>query len=88
MSILFRVLPLGQRIVTRVKPEASAQSLEQLKSLREQIEAQLQDFLTTQSDYFTAIAPELKPAATSLTATIQAPQTLAPATMKAIADNN
>jgi geranylgeranyl diphosphate synthase type I len=68
MSILFRVLPLGQRIVTRVKPEASAQSLEQLKSLREQVEAQLQDFLTTQSDYFTAIAPELKPAATSLTA--------------------
>jgi geranylgeranyl diphosphate synthase type I len=68
MSILFRVLPLGQRIVTRVKPEASAQSLEQLKSLREQIEAQLQDFLTTQSNYFTAIAPELKPAATSLTA--------------------
>jgi geranylgeranyl diphosphate synthase type I len=68
MSILFRVLPLGQRIVTRVKPEASAQSLEQLKSLREQIEAQLQDFLTTQSDYFTAIAPELNPAATSLTA--------------------
>jgi geranylgeranyl diphosphate synthase type I len=68
MSILFRVLPLGQRIVTRVKPEASVQPLEQLKSLREQIEAELQDFLTTQSNYFTAIAPELKPAATSLTA--------------------
>jgi geranylgeranyl diphosphate synthase type I len=68
MSILFRVLPLGQRIVTRVKPEATAQSLEQLKSLREQVEAQLQDFLSTQSEYFTAIAPELKPAATSLTA--------------------
>jgi geranylgeranyl diphosphate synthase type I len=68
MSILFRVLPLGQRIVTRVKPEASAQSLEQLKSLREQVEAQLKDFLTKQSEYFTAIAPELKPAATSLTA--------------------
>jgi geranylgeranyl diphosphate synthase type I len=68
MSILFRVLPLGQRIVTRVKPEASAQPLEQLKSLREQVEAQLKDFLTKQSEYFTAIAPELKPAATSLTA--------------------
>ena len=68
MSILFRVLPLGQRIVTRVKPEASAQPLEQLKSLREQVEAQLQDFLTSQSEYFTSIAPELNPAATSLTA--------------------
>jgi len=68
MSILFRVLPLGQRIVTRVKPEASALPQEQLKSLREQVEAQLQDFLKIQSDYFTAIAPELKPAATSLTA--------------------
>ena len=51
-----------------MKPEASAQPLEQLKSLREQVEAQLQDFLSIQSDYFTAIAPELKPAATSLTA--------------------
>ena len=51
-----------------MKPEASAQSLEQLKSLREQVEAQLKDFLSTQSEYFTAIAPELKPAATSLTA--------------------
>jgi geranylgeranyl diphosphate synthase type I len=51
-----------------VKPEASALPHEQLKSLREQVEAQLQDFLSTQSDYFTAIAPELKPAATSLTA--------------------
>ena len=61
-------MPLGQRIVTRVKPEASALPQEQLKSLREQVEAQLQDFLSTQSDYFTAIAPELKPAATSLTA--------------------
>jgi len=68
MSILFRVLPLGQRIVTRVKPEATAQPLEQLKSLREQVEAQLQDFLKMQSEYFTSIAPELKPAATSLTA--------------------
>ena len=68
MSILFRVIPLGQRIVTRVKPEASAQPLEQLKSLREQVEAQLQDFLTSQSEYFTSIAPELNPAATSLTA--------------------
>ena len=68
MSIWSRGLPLGQRIDTRVKPEASAQSLEQLKSLREQVEAQLKDFLTTQSEYFTAIAPELKPAATSLTA--------------------
>jgi len=68
MSILFRVLPLGQRIVTRVKPEASALPQEQLKSLRERVEAQLQDFLKIQSDYFTAIAPELKPAATSLTA--------------------
>jgi geranylgeranyl diphosphate synthase type I len=68
MSIWSRGLPLGQRIVTRVKPEASAQSLEQLKSLREQVEAQLKDFLTKQSEYFTAIAPELKPAATSLTA--------------------
>jgi geranylgeranyl diphosphate synthase type I len=68
MSILFRVLPLGQRIVTRVKPEASLQPLEQLKSLREQVEAELQDFLTAQSNYFTSIAPELKPAATSLSA--------------------
>jgi geranylgeranyl diphosphate synthase type I len=51
-----------------VKPEASAQSLEQLKSLREQVEAQLKDFLSTQSEYLTSIAPELKPAATSLTA--------------------
>jgi geranylgeranyl diphosphate synthase type I len=68
MSILFRVLPLGQRIVTRVKPEATAQPLEQLKSLREQVEAQLQDFLSTQSEYFTSIASELNPAATSLTA--------------------
>jgi geranylgeranyl diphosphate synthase type I len=51
-----------------VKPEASAQSLEQLKSLRERVEAQLKDFLTTQGDYFTAIAPELKPAASSLSA--------------------
>jgi geranylgeranyl diphosphate synthase type I len=51
-----------------VKPEASAQSLEQLKSLRERVEAHLQDFLTEQSEYFTAIAPELNPAATSLTA--------------------
>jgi geranylgeranyl diphosphate synthase type I len=68
MSILFRAIPLGQRIVTRVKPEASAQPLEQLKSLREQVEAQLQDFLTSQSEYFTSIAPELNPAATSLTA--------------------
>jgi geranylgeranyl diphosphate synthase, type I len=68
MSILFRELPLGQRIVTRVKPEAYAQPLEQLKSLREQVEAQLKDFLTKQSDYFTAIAPELKPAASSLSA--------------------
>jgi geranylgeranyl diphosphate synthase type I len=67
MSTLFRVLPLGQRIVTRVKPEASTLPHEQLKSLREQVEAQLQDFLKMQSDYFTAIAPELKPAATSLT---------------------
>jgi len=66
MSIWFRVLPLGQRIVTRVKPEASLQPLEQLKSLREQIEAELQDFLTTQSNYFTSIAPELKPTAGSL----------------------
>jgi geranylgeranyl diphosphate synthase type I len=68
MSILFRVLPLGQRIVTRVKPEATALPQEQLKSLRVQVEAQLQDFLSTQSEYFTAIAPELKPAAASLTA--------------------
>ena len=68
MSILFRVIPLGQRIVTRVKPEASALPQEQLKSLREQVEAQLQDFLKMQSEYFTSIAPELKPAATSLTA--------------------
>jgi geranylgeranyl diphosphate synthase, type I len=68
MSILFRVLPLGQRIVTRVKPEASLQPLEQLKSLREQVEAELQDFLTAQSNYFTSIAPELKPTATSLSA--------------------
>jgi geranylgeranyl diphosphate synthase type I len=68
MSIWSRGLPLGQRIVTRVKPEASAQSLEQLKSLRERVEAQLKDFLTTQGDYFTAIAPELKPAASSLSA--------------------
>ena len=68
MSILFRVLPLGQRIVTRVKPEASVQPLEQLKSLRQQVEAELQDFLTAQSNYFTSIAPELKPAAGSLSA--------------------
>ena len=68
MSILFRVLPLGQRIVTRVKPEASLQPLEQLKSLRQQVEAELQDFLTAQSNYFTSIAPELKPAASSLSA--------------------
>jgi geranylgeranyl diphosphate synthase type I len=68
MSILFHVLPLGQRIVTRVKPEASAQPLEQLRSLREQVEAQLQDFLAAQSNYFTSIAPELKPAAGSLSA--------------------
>ena len=68
MSIWSRGQPLGQRIVTRVKPEASAQSLEQLKSLREQVEAQLKDFLSTQSEYLTSIAPELKPAATSLTA--------------------
>jgi geranylgeranyl diphosphate synthase type I len=68
MSILFRVLPLGQRIVTRVKPEASVQPLEQLKSLREQVEAELKDFLTAQSNYFTSIAPELKPAAGSLSA--------------------
>ena len=51
-----------------MKPEASALPQEQLKSLRERVEAQLQDFLKIQSDYFTAIAPELKPAATSLTA--------------------
>jgi len=68
MSILFRLIPLGQRIVTRVKPEASALPLEQLKSLREQVEAQLKDFLSKQSEYFTSIAPELEPAATSLTA--------------------
>jgi len=68
MSIWSRVLPLGQRIVTRVKPEASAQPLEQLKSLRKQVESHLQDFLSTQSDYFTAIAPELKPVSTSLSA--------------------
>jgi geranylgeranyl diphosphate synthase type I len=68
MSILFRLIPLGQRIVTRVKPEASALPLEQLKSLREQVEAQLKDFLSEQSEYFTSIAPELEPAATSLTA--------------------
>ena len=68
MSILFRVIPLGQRIVTRVKPEASVQPLEQLKSLRQQVEAELQDFLTAQSNYFTSIAPELKPAASSLSA--------------------
>jgi len=68
MSILFRVIPLGQRIVTRVKPEASVQPLEQLKYLREEIEAELQDFLTAQSNYFTSIAPELKPAAGSLSA--------------------
>jgi len=68
MSILSRDLPLGQRIVTRVKPEASVQPLEQLKSLRQQVEAELQDFLTSQSSYFTSIAPELKPAAGSLSA--------------------
>ena len=51
-----------------MKPEASALPQEQLKSLREQVEAQLQDFLKMQSEYFTSIAPELKPAATSLTA--------------------
>jgi len=68
MSILFRLIPLGQRIVTRVKPEASALPLEQLKSLREQVEAQLKGFLSEQSEYFTSIAPELEPAATSLTA--------------------
>ena len=51
-----------------MKPEASALPKEQLKSLREQVEAQLQDFLSTQSDYFNSIAPELKPAAASLTA--------------------
>jgi geranylgeranyl diphosphate synthase type I len=68
MSILFRLIALGQRIVTRVKPEASALPLEQLKSLREQVEAQLKDFLSKQSEYFTSIAPELEPAATSLTA--------------------
>jgi geranylgeranyl diphosphate synthase type I len=49
-----------------VKPEATAQPLEQLKTLREQIEAHLKDFLSAQSDYFTSIAPELKPAASSL----------------------
>ena len=68
MSIWSHGLPLGQRIVTRVKPEASVQPLEQLKSLREQVEAELQDFLTAQSNYFTSIAPELKPAAGSLSA--------------------
>jgi geranylgeranyl diphosphate synthase type I len=51
-----------------VKPEASTQSLEQLSSLRDQVEAQLKDFLNVQSDYFTSIAPELKPAASSLSA--------------------
>ena len=51
-----------------MKPEASAQPLEQLRSLREQVEAQLQDFLAAQSNYFTSIAPELKPAAGSLSA--------------------
>lgn len=68
MSIWSRGLPQGQRIVTRVKPEATAQPLEQLKSLREQVEAQLKDFLSIQSDYFNSIAPELKPAASSLSA--------------------
>jgi geranylgeranyl diphosphate synthase type I len=68
MSILFHVLPLGQRIVTRVKPEASVQPLEQLRFLREQVEAELQDFLAAQSNYFTSIAPELKPTAGSLSA--------------------
>ena len=68
MSIWSHGLPLGQRIVTRVKPEASVQPLEQLKSLRQQVEAELQDFLTAQSNYFTSIAPELKPAASSLSA--------------------
>ncbi len=51
-----------------MKPEASVQPLEQLKSLRQQVEAELQDFLTSQSSYFTSIAPELKPAADSLSA--------------------
>ena len=51
-----------------MKPEASVQPLEQLKSLRQQVEAELQDFLTAQSNYFTSIAPELKPAAGSLSA--------------------
>lgn len=53
-----------------MKPEASTQSLEQLSSLREEVEAQLKDFLTAQSDYFTSIAPELRPAAMSLSAFI------------------
>lgn len=53
-----------------MKPEASTQPLEQLSSLREQVEAQLKDFLGAQSDYFTAIAPELDPAAASLSAFI------------------
>ena len=51
-----------------MKPEPSAHPLEQLKSLREQVEAALKDFLSSQSDYFTSIAPELMPAATSLSA--------------------
>ena len=51
-----------------MKPEASAHPLEQLKTLREQVEAQLKDFLTAQSEYFTLIAPELEPASNSLSA--------------------
>jgi len=51
-----------------VKPEASAHPLEQLKTLREQVEAQLKDFLAAQGDYFTSIAPELEPASNSLSA--------------------
>ena len=51
-----------------MKPEASAHSLDQLKSLRDRVESQLQDFLSTQSEYFTAIAPELNPVSKSLSA--------------------
>ena len=51
-----------------MKPDTSAQPLDQLKDLRTQVEAELTTFLDEQCKYFTAIAPELAPACQSLSA--------------------